>query len=284
MGLSRGVEDRGILIRPLAGFRQIRETFPGLGDQFFRRRFNAVFQFAHEWATIQSERHGRQELDGDDARFLVEAPPPPEQARIQRHRHHRRLYAGVDGGDPRILWLTGSRRRAGAFREEDHLAGLSHPVIGVTQHLLERPGAAVPVDGNSAAFARMPSPNGYPHQFFFHDVVGVVQEQVKDKSVQSRLMLAGNNAGALGQVVAAADLEFAVGHVVDGVTLKPWRRRGAQAAIIRRRVADGRRLGCGLFTSETAPPLPRMPLVSFRNLKRQGFELAYLRYSWILEF
>ena len=67
------------------------------------------------------------------------------------------------------------------------------------------------------------------------------------------------------------------------VTLKPWRRRGAQAAIIRRRVADDRRLGCELFTSETAPPLPRMPLVSFRNLQRQRFDLAYLRYPWNLE-
>ena len=57
----------------------------------------------------------------------------------------------------------------------------------------------------------------------------------------------------------------------------------AQAAIIRRRLIDGRRLGCELFTSETAPPLPRMPLVSFRNLRRQGFELAYLRYPWNLE-
>ncbi len=45
----------------------------------------------------------------------------------------------------------------------------------------------------------------------------------------------------------------------------------------------GRRLGCELFTSETAPPLARMPLVSFRNLQRQGFELAYLRYAWNLE-
>lgn len=74
-----------------------------------------------------------------------------------------------------------------------------------------------------------------------------------------------------------------VGHLIDGVTRKAWRRRGAQAAIIRRRLSDGRRLGCELFTSETAAPLPRMPLVSFRNLRRQGFELAYLRYPWNLE-
>lgn len=74
-----------------------------------------------------------------------------------------------------------------------------------------------------------------------------------------------------------------VGHLVDGVTLAPWRRIGTQAAIIRKRVSVGRRLGCELFTSETAPPLPRMPLVSFRNLRRQGFELAYLRDVWRLE-
>lgn len=83
--------------------------------------------------------------------------------------------------------------------------------------------------------------------------------------------------------VGSGNSAVKVGHLVDGVTLKGWRRRGAQAAIIRRRLTDGRRLGCELFTSETAPPLPRMPLVSFRNLRRQGFELAYLRYPWNLE-
>ncbi len=67
--------------------------------------------------------------------------------------------------------------------------------------------------------------------------------------------------------VGAGNRAVKVGHLVDAVTPKPWRRR----------------LGCELFTSETAPPLPRMPLVSFRNLQRQGFDLAYLRYPWNLE-
>ena len=83
--------------------------------------------------------------------------------------------------------------------------------------------------------------------------------------------------------VGAGNRAVKVGHLVDAVTRKPWRRCGGQAAMIRRRVADGRRLGCELFTSETAPPLPRMPMVSFRNLQHQGFELAYLRYPWNLE-
>lgn len=73
-----------------------------------------------------------------------------------------------------------------------------------------------------------------------------------------------------------------VGHLTDGATLRVWRRKGVQSAIIRKRVADGLALGCAAFTAETAPPLPRAPLVSFRNLCRQGFALAYLRESWRL--
>ena len=73
------------------------------------------------------------------------------------------------------------------------------------------------------------------------------------------------------------------GHLYEAATTKRWRRRGVQRALIRKRLTDGRRLGCRLFTSETAPPLPRMPLVSFRNLRRQGFELAYLQQPWALE-
>lgn len=74
-----------------------------------------------------------------------------------------------------------------------------------------------------------------------------------------------------------------VGHLVDGVTSRRWRKQGAQSAIIRRRISDGVKLGCELFSVETAPPLPGMPLVSFRNLRRQGFELAYLREAWKLQ-
>jgi hypothetical protein len=74
-----------------------------------------------------------------------------------------------------------------------------------------------------------------------------------------------------------------VGHLVDGITSRRSRKQGAQSAIIRRRISDGVKLGCELFSVETTPPLPGMPLVSFRNLRRQGFELAYLREAWKLQ-
>lgn len=71
--------------------------------------------------------------------------------------------------------------------------------------------------------------------------------------------------------------------LTEAATQRDYRRRGAQAAIIARRVADGLEEGCRLFTSETAPPLPREPLVSYRNMERLGFRLAYLRQGWALE-
>lgn len=93
---------------------------------------------------------------------------------------------------------------------------------------------------------------------------------------------AGAAALYVGQI-GRGDDAMTVGHLVDGVTLKRHRRIGVQHAIIRRRIMDGQRAGCELFTCETAPPLPRQPLASFRNLRREGFELAYLRYSWDIE-
>lgn len=92
--------------------------------------------------------------------------------------------------------------------------------------------------------------------------------------------IGGEPVGAGGLYVGSVGATT-VGHLVDGVTLPTWRRRGVQTAIIRRRVRDGARMGCTLFSVETAPPLPRMPLVSFRNLQAQGFGFAYLRQSWV---
>jgi GNAT superfamily N-acetyltransferase len=74
-----------------------------------------------------------------------------------------------------------------------------------------------------------------------------------------------------------------VGHLVEGATLKAYRRQGLQRRIIEARVRAGLRAGATLFTSETAAPAPRTPLISYRNLCRIGFELAYVRAGYQLE-
>lgn len=74
-----------------------------------------------------------------------------------------------------------------------------------------------------------------------------------------------------------------VAHLVEGATLTVYRRHGIQRRIIEARVRAGLRQGVRLFTSESAPPLPRTPLISYRNLRRVGFELAYIRAGYRLE-
>ena len=73
--------------------------------------------------------------------------------------------------------------------------------------------------------------------------------------------------------VAAASM-FAQGHAArlcEAVTIPTERRRGAQSALIARRLQDGIAGGARIFASETAAPLPRMPLVSYTNMVRAGF-------------
>ncbi len=75
----------------------------------------------------------------------------------------------------------------------------------------------------------------------------------------------------------------AAAHLTDAATLAPFRRRGIQKAMVDRRVFDGLEWGCSWFTSETAAPKPRAPLVSHRNLRRAGFEMAYVRAKYVWE-
>ena len=76
---------------------------------------------------------------------------------------------------------------------------------------------------------------------------------------------------------AATYVKGDVARLAEAVTLSHYRRRGIHAALIRRRSIDGIEAGVRLFTTETNPPLPRMRLVSYRNMLRAGFQLAYVR-------
>lgn len=61
-------------------------------------------------------------------------------------------------------------------------------------------------------------------------------------------------------------------------TLPEYRGRGAQSALIARRIADCADAGVGVMVVETAETSP-----SRRNLERLGFETAYLRPNYLLE-
>lgn len=64
-------------------------------------------------------------------------------------------------------------------------------------------------------------------------------------------------------------------------TLGSHRGRGAQSALIARRVADAASLGCRFVVTETAEETPARPAPSYRNLTRLDFQVAYLRPNFV---
>lgn len=82
------------------------------------------------------------------------------------------------------------------------------------------------------------------------------------------------------QTVAAAVLVRweAIGYLTYAGTIESARRRGAQSALIARRVADARALGCKYVVSQTLTMLKE----SFANLQRAGFREIYEQevYEW----
>lgn len=64
-------------------------------------------------------------------------------------------------------------------------------------------------------------------------------------------------------------------------TLEGARGRGAQSALIARRITDAHAAGVRWLSIETAEDTPERGAPSFRNVVRQGFQVAYLRPNWI---
>jgi GNAT superfamily N-acetyltransferase len=87
-----------------------------------------------------------------------------------------------------------------------------------------------------------------------------------------------------GQAVACGSLYVRGGHgwLGNAATLPEWRRRGAQAALIARRVADAAGAGAHTVFTQVAQDLPDRPNPSEHNMRRAGFRTAYQRDHWIL--
>jgi hypothetical protein len=83
--------------------------------------------------------------------------------------------------------------------------------------------------------------------------------------------------GADAVAAAALFIRRDVGWLGVASTLPEARRRGAQGALMARRIEDGIALGCRWFVTETGEDLPERPNPSFRNMVRAGFKVAYHR-------
>ena len=78
--------------------------------------------------------------------------------------------------------------------------------------------------------------------------------------------------GARAVAIAALRIEGDMAWLGGAGTLTPWRRRGAQSALIAARLRRAARAGCRWAWVETVAPAPGRPAISRRNLLRLGFE------------
>jgi hypothetical protein len=62
------------------------------------------------------------------------------------------------------------------------------------------------------------------------------------------------------------------------------RRRGAQTALLHRRVADAARHGCEWISADTVAERPGERNRSLHNMRRAGFELIYDRANWVKHY
>ena len=66
-----------------------------------------------------------------------------------------------------------------------------------------------------------------------------------------------------------------------GATLASHRRRGAQNALLARRLGEAAARGVRVAVTETGERLPDKPSISYRNIVRAGFEEMYLRQNYM---
>ena len=74
-----------------------------------------------------------------------------------------------------------------------------------------------------------------------------------------------------------------VGWLGIASTLPAHRRRGAQGALMARRIRDAAELGCRWVVTETGEDTPEHPNPSYHNMLRTGFVLAYQRPNYIAQ-
>jgi len=91
------------------------------------------------------------------------------------------------------------------------------------------------------------------------------------------LAFAGNTPAA----TASLFVDGEQGWIGFAATREEYRNKGAQGALVARRIRDAAELGCRRLVVETAEDTPERDAPSFRNMLRFGFELAYKKANYI---
>ena len=66
-----------------------------------------------------------------------------------------------------------------------------------------------------------------------------------------------------------------------GTTHPDFRRRGSQTALLSTRIRFALEQGCKMICTMTGEAVPGDPQHSYSNIRKNGFDEAYLRENWV---
>jgi acetyltransferase (GNAT) family protein len=158
---------------------------------------------------------------------------------------------------------------ARALRPEDHAAERWAPRAGITvEHC---PDAAFEewLDVVVSAFAAPDTQGVASHESFPRESIDRVIRAMTGARGMVRYLARREGAAAGGASMRISD---GVAQLCGAGTLREHRRRGVQAALLERRLAEAARAGCELAVVTTLPGSK-----SQENVLRTGFELVYVR-------
>ncbi len=116
--------------------------------------------------------------------------------------------------------------------------------------------------------------------FELHDPDGRMAEMLASVNDIDAVTAYGAWDGDLLVATGALFVDGEAGELVSGATRPLYRGRGAQSALLARRVQDGLAAGCRWLLSETGKPAPGERNPSLDNLRRAGFDVIYDRPIW----
>lgn len=186
--------------------------------------------------------------------------------------------------DPQVVTLL--TRRGYELRGFEHVLGLSL-FPGDSREALEKESDIVVtpsgdhelaqwIDVVATGFLTLDTQGAPAHESFERDVMEQVISDMADTRGMTRFL-----ARQRGAVIGAASMRMfdGVAQLTGAATLPAYRRRGAQTAMLRTRLAEAVRAGCDLATITTLPGSK-----SHENAQRRGFELLYTRAVLVREW
>ena len=122
---------------------------------------------------------------------------------------------GVERRDARLVGEARSRGAALALGEDHDLPPLLQRRAAVAHHFFQRPASALPVDRDRARRLGQPAIKRNAPELLFEYVRGLGQDFVEHDRVPCRLVLRGDDRGAPGDVLGAADLGLDPHHPLE---------------------------------------------------------------------